>query len=352
MNILKKEVLIFQNSTSDKVYEVELIEVNDQHFVNFRYGKCGGKLREGTKTKTRVAKKKAIKIFDDLIKDKIKKGYIVFSNTEEPSYLKIINLLKSFSVIPKNWKASAEILELQGSVNDIVCTLLEQVIPEKCVYYPSFEGGWEKGTVAKEYALLIEGLESKSQGTINGYDFNVKESKSPEDEATFIINLSHIEQEYCWSFHMDDDYKFFNGVSSWISKVVDEGYLYLSNDIGVYGFFLPKKVIEQLKTFGVIADIFETAAIDGFVDLVGKYISFAVFKDKDVVEDWAFELENNDAFPQYVIDKKTDIVVYGDIDDPYCANLNNQELLEFAKSNGFKMISFFQLQDMIEQFDY
>ncbi|MCO4744929.1 MAG: hypothetical protein KC912_09070 [Proteobacteria bacterium] len=77
MRIVRHTALHFQRGTSDKVYEVDLCEVGAGEFVvNFRYGRRGAALREGSKTVLPVDRAKADGIFDKLVTAKKKKGYV------------------------------------------------------------------------------------------------------------------------------------------------------------------------------------------------------------------------------------------------------------------------------------
>lgn len=76
MKIIKQTKLFFHEGKSDKVYEIDLCEVNPEAFiVNFRYGRRGAALKEGSKTPTFVSREKAENIFDQLEKEKRNKGY-------------------------------------------------------------------------------------------------------------------------------------------------------------------------------------------------------------------------------------------------------------------------------------
>lgn len=79
MKLLRKVTLYFREGNSDKVYEVDLCEhSNDRpqrYVVNFRYGRRGGSLREGTKTGSPVDLTEAEEIFASLIVNKENKGY-------------------------------------------------------------------------------------------------------------------------------------------------------------------------------------------------------------------------------------------------------------------------------------
>ena len=76
MKLIKQAVLEYRDGKSDKVYEVDLCEVAAGQFVvNFRYGRRGSNLRDGTKTALPVDRTQAEKVFDKLVASKINKGY-------------------------------------------------------------------------------------------------------------------------------------------------------------------------------------------------------------------------------------------------------------------------------------
>lgn len=65
MKLIKQKTLYFSEGKSDKVYEVDLYESEqDLYVVNFRYGRRGSNLREGTKTVFPVDYAEAEQIFD------------------------------------------------------------------------------------------------------------------------------------------------------------------------------------------------------------------------------------------------------------------------------------------------
>jgi cellulose synthase operon protein C len=68
MRILRAVTLHNQQGRSDKVYEVDLCELDksglDRFVVNFRYGRRGGNLREGSKTPEAAERGDAEAIFD------------------------------------------------------------------------------------------------------------------------------------------------------------------------------------------------------------------------------------------------------------------------------------------------
>jgi bifunctional non-homologous end joining protein LigD len=75
MNIIQQISLAYKDTGSDKVYHVQLEQVNDLYVVNFQYGKRNSTLTTGSKTKEPVALDKAQTIYDKLVSEKFSKGY-------------------------------------------------------------------------------------------------------------------------------------------------------------------------------------------------------------------------------------------------------------------------------------
>lgn len=76
MRIVDQARLGFQEGKSDKVYEVDLVEMAaGQHVVNFRFGRRGTALRDGTKTPLPVSLEQARSIFAALVAEKTARGY-------------------------------------------------------------------------------------------------------------------------------------------------------------------------------------------------------------------------------------------------------------------------------------
>ncbi len=87
MKIVRTSKLWFREGTSDKVYEVDLVDTEtagtEGHFlVNIRYGRRGQTLREGTKTPRPVELAAAEKIFDSVVVAKVNEGYRCQDGTE------------------------------------------------------------------------------------------------------------------------------------------------------------------------------------------------------------------------------------------------------------------------------
>ncbi|WP_373541018.1 WGR domain-containing protein [Chamaesiphon sp.] len=78
MQLIQRQTLVYQAGNSDKVYEVDLCQIAlDRYLVNYRYGRRGGNLREGTETVAAVPLAAAQKAFDRLVRSKLTKGYQV-----------------------------------------------------------------------------------------------------------------------------------------------------------------------------------------------------------------------------------------------------------------------------------
>ncbi|MEZ5427818.1 MAG: WGR domain-containing protein [Pyrinomonadaceae bacterium] len=88
MRLICQTKLHYKEGNSDKVYEVDLCEAGRNYVVNFRYGRAGTDLREGSKTTTPVSLAEAEKIFQNLVDEKKRKGYHIVGEkkkTEEKS---------------------------------------------------------------------------------------------------------------------------------------------------------------------------------------------------------------------------------------------------------------------------
>jgi hypothetical protein len=76
VRVIDQARLWFREGTSDKVYEVDLVEVaTGQYVVNFRFGRRGAALKDGTKTSLPVSQEKARGIFGKLVDEKLAGGY-------------------------------------------------------------------------------------------------------------------------------------------------------------------------------------------------------------------------------------------------------------------------------------
>lgn len=127
MRLVKQSFLYFKEGNSDKVYEIDLCDVgNDKYVVNFRYGRRGAQLKEGSKTPVPVGLNEAEKIFDTIETEKINKGYTTSATGESSLPPKAVFTLDSANVlINNNWsilpadRTKAILQRLHNAVNNI-----------------------------------------------------------------------------------------------------------------------------------------------------------------------------------------------------------------------------------------
>lgn len=105
MRLIKQCALYFKEGNSDKVYEVDLCEVgNDQYVVNFRYGRRGSALKEGSKTPVPVSLTEAEKIYAAVADEKISKGYTTSESSQPPTpRAAAFSLATASPVIAADW---------------------------------------------------------------------------------------------------------------------------------------------------------------------------------------------------------------------------------------------------------
>ena len=84
VRLIEQTFLEYRDGTSDKVYEVDLCEAGSGEFlVNFRYGRRGARLQEGTKTVFPEPLERARSIYQNLVNEKLRKGYWVQGTVAE-----------------------------------------------------------------------------------------------------------------------------------------------------------------------------------------------------------------------------------------------------------------------------
>lgn len=77
MKLLDQRILVWRDGSVDRIHEVDLLELSPgRAVVNFRYGKRGGPLRDGSKTPMPVPLEQARALFLREIAAKIEKGYV------------------------------------------------------------------------------------------------------------------------------------------------------------------------------------------------------------------------------------------------------------------------------------
>lgn len=117
MRLVCQTKLHFKEANSDKIYEVDLCESGDKFLVNFRYGRRGAELKEGTKTTTPVELAEAEKIFQKLVDEKKKKGYHVTSETNETTNKPKTAFVKTENADERNKKILADLSSANAKSN-------------------------------------------------------------------------------------------------------------------------------------------------------------------------------------------------------------------------------------------
>lgn len=146
MKLVRQTKLFFKEGSSDKIYEVDLCEIGGNYVVNFRYGRAGTALKEGTKTASPVAIAEAEKVFNKLVSEKTNKGYQV---SGEEAVIELKPIVKVAKIINEE------------SRNQFVLNLLQQ--------YTNKSEPIEKGFVGK----IVSVLQNAVSGTSNQSDEKV-----------------------------------------------------------------------------------------------------------------------------------------------------------------------------------
>lgn len=75
LSTIEKQSLYFRNGASDKVYHIQTVKEGSGYVVRFQYGRRGSNLKEGVKTNTPVSMEVALGVMNEIVREKIKKGY-------------------------------------------------------------------------------------------------------------------------------------------------------------------------------------------------------------------------------------------------------------------------------------
>ncbi|MBX7171685.1 MAG: WGR domain-containing protein [Pyrinomonadaceae bacterium] len=139
MKLVRQSKLFFKEGNSDKVYEVDLCEIGGNYVVNFRYGRAGTALKEGTKTTSPVALAEAEKVFNKLVSEKTNKGYQVSGEEAVVELKPVVTVAKDID---------------QDARNKFILNLLQQ--------YTNKSEPIEKGFVGKIISTIQNAVSGKS----------------------------------------------------------------------------------------------------------------------------------------------------------------------------------------------
>ena len=150
MRLIKQSSLHFKEGNSDKVYEIDLCDAgNDKYVVNFRYGRRGSLLKEGTKTPVPVLLEEAEKIFGAVEDEKLSKGYTTseggVSSIPVAAYFTLDESLAG--TIPPGWEG------MPRGRSKAILQRLEQALQGKA---PSSRTSWKLSRIiwkAGEYRI-------------------------------------------------------------------------------------------------------------------------------------------------------------------------------------------------------
>lgn len=153
MKLVRQRVLHYREGSSDKVYEVDLCEIGpDRYLVNFRYGRRGSNLKEGTKTVGAVSKAEAERVFNELIDSKLRKGYVDFTGVTPASMPK--------AAVPQvSDPRKQAILNRLAGQNRAGGGLINRIIRRRHSQWPLERVIWRAGELKiREAAPLLVGL--------------------------------------------------------------------------------------------------------------------------------------------------------------------------------------------------
>ncbi|MBX3254750.1 MAG: WGR domain-containing protein [Chitinophagaceae bacterium] len=106
MRLVKQTILFFKEGNSDKTYEIDLCDTGgDQYVVNFRYGRRGTSLKEGSKTPVPVSLAEAEKIFDAVETEKLEKGYTTSADGVSSIPAKAAFILENIPAFSTAWQS-------------------------------------------------------------------------------------------------------------------------------------------------------------------------------------------------------------------------------------------------------
>lgn len=101
MRLIEQTILEFRDGSSNKVYEVDLCEAGaGEYLVNFRFGRLGARLQEGTKTVFPEPLERARTIYQNLVNEKLRKGYWVQGSMAEVDQPTPVKKVKPGSLNP------------------------------------------------------------------------------------------------------------------------------------------------------------------------------------------------------------------------------------------------------------
>lgn len=173
MKLVKSVKLFFMQGASDKVYEVDLCEQQsadiNRYWVNFRYGRRGSTLREGTKTPVPVDLAHAEAIFNSVVVSKTNKGYRETTSpaprsSHSPSSFSLHTLLSQISQIKVSTQRARSIWRLPQQPDAVLAEWLEKGLNPQHHWLENYARLWTLGRTgdARNQANVRTFLSSES----------------------------------------------------------------------------------------------------------------------------------------------------------------------------------------------
>ena len=202
MRTIESIKLYFQEGNSDKVYEVDLCQVeNDLYVVNFRYGRRGANLREGAKTVFPVAYEEAKNEYDKLVSSKVKKGYRASleesNSTPEPKPIAPVDTAKQVETITRHltdaangnytgsWRLSRVVWRAgELEIKECAESVTKLIQPSDSLL--TYSGIWTLSRIKSEAGLDI---------IYKVYDFLVPGNKSHRLATNYLLRIENPKSE-------------------------------------------------------------------------------------------------------------------------------------------------------------
>lgn len=253
----------------------------------------------------------------------------------------ILEILKKYSIIEdsKGLSADFDMEILDEDINESLLPILEDLIPERIVYYPDLSGFREGEGALETYIALITQIIEKSDAKIV---IKSLKSKYSEDEE-YTIEYKYKAQEYDWTFIVEDDIDFLNGITNWAFLATKKGYIFRDSDT-LLGCCLPKKVISYLEKLGFENEIPEVP----INSIEGKYISFAAYSNpvqrKTIIEE-LFEIESYGGICEEKLTDNTSILFDPEGDDEHFEV--DPKIISTARERGIQIMTQDEIYELI-----
>ena len=137
--------------------------------------------------------------------------------------------------------------------DEIFFVILEEIAPERSIFYSLASGGWVDGNLIGEFYSNVETIVEMSQGNITIEDLKltppINSSGKEDKDMEMSISFTYNKKKYLWVFSRNINDNFLEGFTTWANLALNNNYLYLGD--GPIGYHLPKELIKDLKKIGI-----------------------------------------------------------------------------------------------------